>query len=120
MKLFSRIILHGCANVVAFYAIAYGTHSFQISSDFLEVLTAAAFLTLANIFIRPILKLILSPFIIITFGLFVIAINAFILYMVDIYSAGITIDGTRTLVIAALVVSVVNILMSSSAKSLSQ
>ena len=120
MKLFSRIILHGCANVVAFYAIAYGIRSFQTSSDFLEVLTAAAFLTLANIFIRPILKLILSPFIIITFGLFVIVINAFLLWVVDNNSAGITIDGTQTLVIAAIIVSIINILISGSAKSLFQ
>lgn len=118
MKLVSRIIFHGCANIVAFYVIAYGIRSFQVSSDFREVLIAAAFLTLANIFIRPILKLILSPFIIITFGLFVIAINAFLLYVVDNYSAGITIYGTKTLVIAALIISVINILISSSAKSL--
>jgi len=118
MKIIPRIIFHAIVNVVAFYALAYFMTTFEISNDFIQVLTAALFLTAVNIFIRPILKFFLSPFIIITFGLFVVVINTFLLYGVDNYSDGINIVGFQSLVLSAVIISIFNLLVGSSAKSI--
>lgn len=98
--------------------LAYFLPGFAVSGNPAEVAAAAGLLTLLNIFIRPGLKLLLGPFIILSFGLLIIVLNALLLYIVDIFSAGISIDGAGTLLIATLAISFINIIASISARSL--
>lgn len=71
----------------------------------------AAMLTGLNVFIRPILRFILSPIVILTFGLAVIALNSFLLHLLDIWSEKITIAGTVPLLYATVIIGVVNMLL---------
>jgi len=118
MKLFSRLIFYFFSNVLAFLAAVYFVEGFEIAPNYIDFLTATAVFTLLNVFIKPILKLILSPIIIITLGLGVILVNALTLYLLDFLSEGVNIEGLTALFYATLIIGLINIAISFSAKNL--
>ena len=118
MKLFSRLIFYFFSNALALLAAVYFVRGFGITPDYVDFLTATAVFTLLNVFIKPVLKLILSPIIIITLGLGIILVNAFTLYLLDFLSEGVNIEGLTALFYATLIISLVNIAISFSAKRL--
>jgi len=61
-----------------------------------------------NIFIKPILKFILSPIIILTLGLGLLLINAVILFILDLLTEQLTIQGVLPLMLATLLISAAN------------
>ena len=65
-------------------------------------------LALLNIFLRPILKFVSFPLIIITFGLFSIVINFIILYLADVFLAELTIEGFFAFFAGSLLIGIVN------------
>ncbi len=69
-----------------------------------------------NIFIKPILKFILSPVIVLTFGLGVVLVNALTLYFLDFFMANIAVSGLKPLFYATLIISLINLLIGFSAK----
>lgn len=85
MKLILRIIFALLSNLTALLAAAYFIKEFEITGGFKEILIIAAVFTLINLFIKPILKLIFSPIIFITFGLGIIFVNAAVLYLLDFF-----------------------------------
>ena len=56
-------------------------------------LLVAAVLALANLIVKPILILFTIPITIITLGLFLLAINAIIILLVDFFVPGFSVDG---------------------------
>ncbi len=116
MKFLGRFIIHFFANAVAILAAAYFIPGFSFSGDVTALAIAALILTVINTFIRPILKLLLGPLVILTFGLFTIVINALSLYLLDTLSTAITIQGYLPLLLATLIVSVVNAVVGLTAK----
>ena len=117
MKLLGNLILHVIGNAIAILAAAYFIPNFIWTGDFQALLIAATILTAINFVLRPILKLLLGPLILLTFGLFILVINAGTLYILDILSDPLIIQGYIPLLLATLLFSVVNSLISFSAKS---
>lgn len=117
MKLLGNLIFHIFSNAIAILAAAYFISGFVFSGDFIALLIAAAILTLINLTLRPIFKLILGPIIILTFGLFIIVLNAAALFVLDFLSAPLIIEGFIPLLLATLLFSVVNGLITSAAKA---
>jgi putative membrane protein len=76
-----------------------------------NLLIAAAVLTGINILVRPLLRLVLSPIIMLTFGLGLILVNAITLYLLDQLMDSVTIVGLLPLLYATLVLSVVNFIV---------
>ncbi|HPW34187.1 MAG TPA: phage holin family protein [Candidatus Paceibacterota bacterium] len=115
IKLISRIIILFVTNIIALALAAYFVNGFTVSSDIVTYLELAGVFTVLNILVRPILKLVLGPIILLTFGLGVIIVNALILYILyKIYPLGITIDfsaGLYPLVYATLIISAVHFVM---------
>ena len=104
------------ANAVALFAATKLITGFHVSLEPQNLAIAAIVLTVINLFIKPLLKLILSPIIILTLGLGIIAINAFILYtMMQLMPQIISIDnfgssaGLLTLFYATILTSALNI-----------
>ncbi len=116
MKTIIHLLSYVAGNFIGLYMAAYYIDGFILSEDPFKILVVALLLLLGNIFIKPILKLILSPFIIITLGLFILVINGFILYLIDFLSAYITINGIEPLVYGTLIISVVTVLVALSTK----
>jgi putative membrane protein len=116
LKFFSRLIFSFFSNFVALLAAGYFVKGFEITPDLINFSLVAGVFTLINVFIRPILKLILSPVIVLTFGLGVILVNALTLYLLDFFLADIAISGLKPLFYATLIISLINILIGFSAK----
>ena len=110
------MIFYFFTNFIALLVATYFIKEFEVVPDLASFSLVAGVFTLINVFIRPILKLILSPVIILTFGLGIILVNALTLYLLDIVLTDITITGLTTLIYATLIISLINILISFSAK----
>jgi len=76
--------------------------------NYFTALGVAILLGLINTFIKPILIFISLPVTILTLGLFIIVINAFILVMVDKLVDGLKIEGFGQAIIMSLLMGVLN------------
>ncbi len=117
MKFIGRIIFHVFSNALALFIAAQVIQGFVLHGDIVALFIAALILTVINALVKPILKLILGPLILLTFGIITIVINAFSLYILDILSPAITIQGYIPLLLATLIVGAVNIVVGFSAKA---
>ncbi len=96
------------------FAIAYYAPSLIFISGISAALIAAILLGLVNLFIRPILSLLMFPFKIITFGLSTLLINVLMLYLVSFLMApSFKIIGWWQAIIVASLIAVVNSLAKS-------
>lgn len=111
MRLIAKLVIYVFINAVALVAASYFVAGFELQSDFVSVLTVAALLTFIHLILRPPLRLLLSPIIVLTFGLAAVALNAFLLHLLDIWSQNLTITGTLPLFYATLIVGVVNVVL---------
>ncbi len=97
-----------------------GISEIKLALDLKNLFAIAGIFTLINIFLRPIIKFILSPIIFLTFGLGTILVNAFLLWIVDLYSKNLTISSFKSLLFSTLIVSFINGLLHFSAKALNK
>ena len=111
MEVIARFILMLAANLAAALLAGYFVPDFQVTANVQGLVPLVFALTIINLFLRPFLKLILSPLIFVTFGLFTIIINAGILYVIDIFSDSLTINGLITLLYATLIISFINLII---------
>ena len=116
MRFLVHLIFSLFSNFVAFLEAVYFIPGFQISAGYVNFLLAAGVLTLINAFIRPILKLLFTPIIFLTFGLGTLIINALMLYLLDKFLTNITITGTLSLIYATLIITAVNLVISFTGK----
>ncbi len=116
MKALGRIVFSVFSNTIAIFATDHLVAGFTFEGTFIDLIGAAAILTAINVFVRPVLKLLLGPLVILTLGLFVVVINALTLYILDIVITGLTIQGYLPLLIATLIVGAVNTAIHLSAK----
>lgn len=71
------------ANIIALYVAIAVLSGFSITGGIFTVLVASVVLMLANVFIKPILKLLSLPFVLLTMGFFMVIINAVILWFTE-------------------------------------
>ncbi len=75
---------------------------FTLTGNFEQTLVLALIFTLLNIFVKPILTLLMGPVIILTLGLGFIIINVVFLFALDFLSANLTMGGILTYLYAAI------------------
>lgn len=109
-------IIRIIGNCLALYAAVWLINDFAFSGGIKEYLIAGSVLGLLNLVVKPILKLISTPFIILTLGLFTIVINALILWVVDYMFDFMMIPDITTLLLATVIISIINIIVSKFAK----
>jgi len=112
MKLFFRILIRIGLNAVAIYITSRIVDGFLISPHWTDLLQAGFWLGLANYFLKPLLKLISLPLIILSLGLFTILINTAMLLLVDYYSSALTIQGFLPALKAVFMLGIVNFIFS--------
>ncbi|MDI6717940.1 MAG: phage holin family protein [Patescibacteria group bacterium] len=108
MKLLSKILFYCFSNLISLIAAAYFIKGFEMAGNFQNYFVVALLFTAINILIKPVLKLILSPIIILTLGLGIIAVNAVVLYLLDFFSENVSISGILPLIYATIFISLVN------------
>jgi putative membrane protein len=105
-------------NSAALYVASFVITGFTIVGSIKEFLISGVLLGLLNSTIKPVLKLMTMPIVILSLGLFIIVINALMLWVVDYLFDFIKISDIYTLVLATLVISLVNLLIAGLAKTL--
>jgi len=104
-----KLILTLVANGVGLYLAATFVPGVTIPLDFKNLAIVVGALTLINLLLRPLIKLLFMPILILTLGLGGIIVNAFMLYILDFLIAAVTIEGLVALAIATLILSISNL-----------
>lgn len=107
-KIFGRIL----GNITGVYASVWLVPGFMISGGNRNFIIAGTLLGLLNLTVKPILKAFTFPLIIISLGLFLIVINSLILWLTAYLFPSIIIAGPTALILAAVIISIVNLIVS--------
>lgn len=118
MRFISHFIFSFFSNFVTLLIAGNFISGFEIAGNLVNLAIAAVIFMLINTYLRPLIKMILSPIIILSLGLFTLVINGGMLYLLDILSEGVTIRGTESLIYGTLLITGVNFLLHFSAKHL--
>ena len=111
-------ILRILGNSVALYAASWFVAGFTFSGGLKEYAIAGIVLGLLNIIVKPVLKLISMPFIILTLGLFTFVINALLLWTVDYIFDFVVVADVYALVWTTIVIWLVNMVVSGITKAI--
>lgn len=111
MGIIGKIIFILVGNTLGLYVATKYIPGFQMSLDLTDLLITALTLSAINAFVRPIIKLFLSPLIFITLGIASILVNFATLYLLDYLLTSVTITDTGSLVLATIIIGTVNFLI---------
>lgn len=107
-----RLLVNALALVIVAYFLP-GVHV----AGFGAAVLAALILGVVNAILRPLLVLVTLPAVVLTLGLFTLAINALLFYLVAHLGLGLTVDGFASAFWGALVLAIVSFVLSSLVKS---
>ena len=108
-RLLSKFLGKVVGNIVGLYVAAYFLPGVILSGGWQGLAIAAIALAVLHTILRPILKIITAPLILITLGLFSIIINIGILWVADHYLTQIAFADNTSLAITAVIITIVNI-----------
>lgn len=117
MRLTARIIIAVVVNALGLLAAATFIPGFRLTASLQELLILAAIFTALYLILRPIVKMILGPFLVLTLGLGLIVVNMIMLYLLDfvaekfMISQNLSFTGILPLFEASLLLSVLNFLL---------
>ena len=112
----ARLIFHVIIGVLSFWLAIKFVSGVMFTGGTKELLLAGCVLGLINFFIRPILKIISAPLIILSLGLFTLVINIFLLWVLTYLVPELVITGFWSYFWGVLIISLVNILFSAGRK----
>lgn len=112
MKFILRLLLSAAAVVILSKVLP------NVSVDtYVTALIVAVALSLLNFIVKPILVILTLPVTILTFGLFLLVINAIIIKLADHFIAGFTVDGWLWAILFSLLLSILQSILFSLLKS---
>lgn len=107
MTLFLAHLLITAALILLVARSVTGVHVESWTSAIL----AALVLGIANAVVRPIMVVLTLPFTILTFGLFLLVVNALVFWLTSLFVPGFRIDGFGPAFLGALLLSILNMLL---------
>jgi putative membrane protein len=102
------IIIGLIANIVALYLAHLWIAGFAVTGGWVSYLIAGVVLGVLNLIVKPVLKILTHPLIVISLGLFIIVINAVLLWLAAQFTGYIVVENLFALLWATLIISVVN------------
>jgi putative membrane protein len=112
----TKFFLRWAITVIAIYASVMIVPGINFVGGWTGMLWLALIMGLLNALVRPLLKFLTCPLIILTLGLFTLVINTIIFWLTSIigqsFGIGIMVDGFWSAFLGGLVVSVVSIILS--------
>jgi putative membrane protein len=106
-----RLVIRWTFNTVALFVATRLLSGLSYGSDWWALLGAGLVFTLVSLFLKPFLAFLAIPFIIATLGIFYILINVFMLYVTHWIVPQFTIATFWSALLAALIVSAVNVIL---------
>jgi putative membrane protein len=111
-----RLLLHLLITAAALWAATRFVPGISFDGDWRLLFAVALIFGALNVVVRPILKILTFPFLILTLGLFIFVLNAFMLWltgmMSDALGLGFHVVGFRAAFVGALVVTAVSFVLS--------
>lgn len=112
-KFILRLIINGVALYLAILLL--NGRGIEFGGDWISILWLALIFGLVNAFVRPVLKLLTCPLIILTLGLFTLLINTFMFWLTgqigQSFGIDITINGFWPAFLGGLIVSIVSVVL---------
>jgi putative membrane protein len=112
----TRFILRWAINAIALYVAVLIVPGIEFRGDWVGVLWLALISGLLNALVRPLLKFLTCPLIILTLGFFTIFINTALLLLTtgigQALNIGISVDGFWSALLGSVVISIVSVVMS--------
>ena len=109
LRLLSKLLGKVVGNAAGLYVASYFLPGVILSGGWKGLLIAAIALAVLHTILRPLLKIITAPLILITLGLFSIIINIVILWVADHYLTQIAFADLYSLAVTSVIIMVVNI-----------
>lgn len=103
MKFLVRIILYALAVLITAHILP----GVYVESVMMAVIVAGV-LTLLNVLVKPLLVVLTIPITVVTFGLFLLVINALIILLTDFLVGGFEVDSFWWALIFSLILSLIN------------
>jgi putative membrane protein len=112
----AKFFLRWLINAVALYAaVAFVPGIHPQSANYLSFIWLALIFGLLNALLRPLLKFLTCPLIILTLGVFTLLINTFLFWLAGVvgtnFHVGFTVDGFWPAFLGGLVVTVVSVVL---------
>jgi len=104
------IIIGLIANILGLYLAESWVPGFSVMGGWKELFVTGLVLGILNWILRPIIKLVTFPLIALSLGLFLIVINAIIIWLTSQFTGFITIENYIALLWATLLISIINLL----------
>lgn len=101
-----KLVISAVSVLIASY-ILKGIHV----DGFLTALVIALVMSLLNLIVRPVLVVLTIPITILTFGLFLLIINALMVFLAEALIGGFEVDGLIWAILFTLIVTIVNSLL---------
>lgn len=111
MSFLLRIIIQIFANSTAILAADKLVPGFVFRGDWQELILAGIILGVVNLLVKPLIKLLTLPVIILTLGLFIIIINIAILYLAASFIPTLIINSFWAAFWSIIIISIVNSLI---------
>ncbi|MBN8580027.1 MAG: phage holin family protein [Anaerolineae bacterium] len=112
----TKFFIRWLINAVALYAAVWIVPGIDYLGDWMGILWLALIIGLLNSLVRPLLKFLTCPLIILTLGLFTLVINTGMLLLTrtigQSLGIGLAVDGFWSALLGSLVMSLVSIVMS--------
>ncbi|MDP1715252.1 MAG: phage holin family protein [Anaerolineales bacterium] len=111
----TKFLIRWAINAVALYVAVLIVPGIQFNGAWTGILWLALIIGLLNALVRPLLKFLTCPLIILTLGLFTILINTVLLLLTSMigqsFGIGFTVDGFWQALLGSLVISFVSVVM---------
>jgi putative membrane protein len=112
----NRFFLHIITNATAIVVSEWLIPGVIFQYEFWSLLKIAVIMAIVNSLVKPIVKLIFSPIILITLGLFTLAINLFMIWLVTKLAPELSIIGLNAYFWTMIIVGASNLVISTSSK----
>lgn len=106
------------SNSLALYIAYLLVPGLVVNNGLTGFIVAGLFLGLLNLTVKPILKLISAPIIILTLGIFSLIINAIILWLVSYILDFVVIQTISALIWSTIIVTIANMIISGTSKAI--
>ena len=107
MGIIGRILI----NSIALVAAAWMVPGMHLTSDWVGIVIVAVIFGLVNTLIKPMIKLLILPLILLTFGLFAVLVNTAMLSFTAWITDYLALDGFGAALMGAIVISIVSAIL---------
>lgn len=108
----TRLVLRLIINALALWVAAWAVPGVTLQGDLWELFVVAIIFGLVNALIRPVVRFLALPLLVLTLGLLTFVINAFMLWLTAALTESLVVTGFWPAFWGALVVSVVSFVLS--------